>query len=42
MAVVPYDPALEAGSSIEYGVLQPATRQAWLEAAGVMLAPFGR
>jgi hypothetical protein len=39
---VPYDPALEAGASIEYGVLQPATRQAWLEAAGVMLAPFIR
>jgi len=42
VVVVPYDPALEAGASIEYGVLQPATRQAWLEAAGVMLAPFGR
>jgi MinD-like ATPase involved in chromosome partitioning or flagellar assembly len=42
VAVVPYDPALEAGASIEYGVLQPATRQAWLEAAGVMLAPFIR
>jgi MinD-like ATPase involved in chromosome partitioning or flagellar assembly len=42
VAVVPYDPSLEAGASIEYGVLQPATRQAWLEAAGVMLAPFIR
>jgi MinD-like ATPase involved in chromosome partitioning or flagellar assembly len=42
VAVVPYDPALEAGASIEYGVLQPATKQAWLEAAGIMLAPFGR
>jgi MinD-like ATPase involved in chromosome partitioning or flagellar assembly len=42
VAVVPYDPALEAGASIEYGVLQPATRQAWLEAAGLMLAPFIR
>ena len=42
VVVVPYDPALEAGASIEYGVLQPATRQAWLEAAGVMLAPFIR
>jgi MinD-like ATPase involved in chromosome partitioning or flagellar assembly len=42
VVVVPYDPALETGASIEYGVLQPATRQAWLEAAAVMLAPFGR
>jgi MinD-like ATPase involved in chromosome partitioning or flagellar assembly len=42
VAVVPYDPVLEAGASIEYGLLQPATRQAWLEAVGVMLAPFTR
>jgi MinD-like ATPase involved in chromosome partitioning or flagellar assembly len=42
VTVVPYDPALEAGASIEYSVLQPGTRQAWLEAAGIMLAPFIR
>jgi hypothetical protein len=42
VAVVPYDPALEAGASIEYGVLQPGTRQSWLEAASVILAPFIR
>jgi len=42
VVVVPYDPALETGSSIEYGLLQPATRQAWLEAVSVMLAPFTR
>jgi len=42
VAIVPYDPALEAGASIEYGLLQPGTRAAWLEAAGVMLAPFLR
>lgn len=42
VAIVPYDPALEAGASIEYGLLQPSTRAAWLEAAGVMLAPFVR
>jgi MinD-like ATPase involved in chromosome partitioning or flagellar assembly len=42
VSIVPYDPSLEAGSSIEYSMLQPATRQAWLEAAGAMLAPFGR
>ena len=42
VAIVPYDPALEAGASIEYDLLQPSTRQAWLEAAGIMLAPFIR
>jgi MinD-like ATPase involved in chromosome partitioning or flagellar assembly len=42
VAIVPYDPALEAGASIEYGLLQPTTRAAWLEAAGLMLAPFIR
>ncbi|MFI5933430.1 AAA family ATPase [Actinoplanes sp. NPDC051494] len=40
VAVVPYDPALEVGSSIEYGVLQPETKQAWLRAAAVMIEPF--
>ncbi|HET9517524.1 MAG TPA: AAA family ATPase, partial [Actinoplanes sp.] len=40
VAVVPYDPALEVGSSIEYGLLQPETRQAWLRAASVMIEPF--
>ena len=28
------------GSSIEYSVLQPETRQAWLRAASVMIEPF--
>ncbi|MGW0432630.1 ATPase [Micromonospora sp. NPDC003197] len=42
VAVVPYDPALEVGSSIEYGQLQPGTREAWLRAASVMLEPFVR
>jgi MinD-like ATPase involved in chromosome partitioning or flagellar assembly len=40
VAVVPYDPALEVGSSIEYSLLQPETRQAWLRAASVMIEPF--
>ncbi|MEV1289656.1 AAA family ATPase [Micromonospora sp. NPDC049679] len=40
VTVVPYDPALETGSSIEYAQLQPETRQAWLQAASVMLEPF--
>ncbi|MFC0528850.1 MinD/ParA family ATP-binding protein [Phytohabitans kaempferiae] len=42
VAVVPYDPALETGSSIEYNQLQPETRAAWLKAASVMLEPFVR
>ncbi|WP_371686239.1 MinD/ParA family protein, partial [Micromonospora sp. 15K316] len=42
VAVVPYDPALETGSSIEYAQLQPETRHAWLRAASVMLEPFAR
>ncbi|MET0424806.1 MAG: AAA family ATPase [Actinoplanes sp.] len=40
VAIVPYDPALEVGSSIEYQDLQPETRQAWLKAASVMIEPF--
>jgi MinD-like ATPase involved in chromosome partitioning or flagellar assembly len=40
VTVVPYDPALEAGSSIEYGELQTETRQAWLRAASTMVEPF--
>jgi MinD-like ATPase involved in chromosome partitioning or flagellar assembly len=42
VAVVPYDPALETGSSIEYHQLQPETRNAWLQAASIMLEPFAR
>ncbi len=42
VAVVPYDPALEPGSSIEYTALQPVTRRAWLTAAALMLEPFSR
>ena len=40
VVVVPYDPALESGSNIEYHMLQPATRRAWLRAAAVMMDPF--
>jgi MinD-like ATPase involved in chromosome partitioning or flagellar assembly len=42
VAVVPYDPALESGSSIEYGELQPTTRGAWLRASAAILEPFVR
>jgi hypothetical protein len=39
VVVVPYDPALESGSQIEYADLLPATRRAWLRAAAVMMDP---
>lgn len=42
VVVVPYDPALETGSSIDYARLQQNTRHAWLKAAAVMLEPFVR
>ncbi|QSB16359.1 ATPase [Natronosporangium hydrolyticum] len=42
VAVVPYDPALESGSSIEPAMLQPATRQAWLQAAATLIDPLTR
>jgi MinD-like ATPase involved in chromosome partitioning or flagellar assembly len=42
VAIVPYDPALEIGSSIEYPMLAPGTKRAWLRAAAVMLDPFTR
>lgn len=37
VVTVPYDPALESGSSIEPSMLQPATRQAWLLAGATIL-----
>jgi hypothetical protein len=40
VTVVPYDPALEVGSSIEYADLQPETRAAWQRAAATMIEPF--
>jgi hypothetical protein len=42
VAVVPYDPALESGSSIEYPDLQPATKKAWLQASAVIMEQFVR
>jgi MinD-like ATPase involved in chromosome partitioning or flagellar assembly len=42
VAIVPYDPALEIGSSIEYPMLAAGTKRAWLRAAAVMLDPFTR
>jgi MinD-like ATPase involved in chromosome partitioning or flagellar assembly len=40
VAVVPYDPQLENGSNIEYGMLHPSTKRAWLRAVATMLEPF--
>jgi MinD-like ATPase involved in chromosome partitioning or flagellar assembly len=42
VALVPYDPVLENGSSIEYASLQPATKRAWLRAMAVLVEPFTR
>jgi MinD-like ATPase involved in chromosome partitioning or flagellar assembly len=41
VCVVPYDPSLEQGGWIDHTVLQPATREAWLQAAAVIVEPFG-
>ncbi|MBA3488737.1 MAG: AAA family ATPase [Longispora sp.] len=40
VAVVPYDPALETGSLIDYASLRPETRMAWLKAAATVSARF--
>jgi MinD-like ATPase involved in chromosome partitioning or flagellar assembly len=42
VAVVPYDAALETGSSIEYQQLQAETRRSWLKATSIILEPFAR
>jgi MinD-like ATPase involved in chromosome partitioning or flagellar assembly len=42
VAIVPYDPSLETGSSIEHRQLREETRQAWLRACATMLEPFAR
>ncbi|GAA2609437.1 hypothetical protein GCM10010399_45330 [Dactylosporangium fulvum] len=42
VVVVPYDPALESGSNIEYPMLAPATKRAWLRATAVMMDPYAR
>jgi MinD-like ATPase involved in chromosome partitioning or flagellar assembly len=42
VAVVPYDPSLESGSSIDYRLLQPATKRAWLQAVSVIVESFAR
>ncbi len=41
VCIVPYDPILEQGGWIDHTVLAPATRDAWLEAAAVIMEPFG-
>lgn len=41
VCVVPYDPVLERGGFIDHNALAPATREAWLTAAAVIMEPFG-
>lgn len=41
VCVVPYDPYLERGGWIDHNALAPATREAWLQAAAVIMEPFG-
>lgn len=38
VVTVPFDPSLETGSSIDYGLLQPTTKRAWVTAAATMMA----
>ncbi|MDT4988768.1 MAG: hypothetical protein QOI74_2862 [Micromonosporaceae bacterium] len=42
VAVVPYDPQLENGSNIDYALLHPSTKRAWLRAVAAMVEPFAR
>jgi MinD-like ATPase involved in chromosome partitioning or flagellar assembly len=37
VVTVPFDPSLETGSSIDYGLLQPTTKRAWVTAAAAMM-----
>ncbi len=41
VAVVPYDPSLESGATIDYMALQPASRMAWLRAATAIADGLG-
>jgi len=38
VVTVPFDPSLETGSTIDYGLLQPNTKRAWLTAAAAMMS----
>jgi MinD-like ATPase involved in chromosome partitioning or flagellar assembly len=38
VVTVPFDPSLETGSSIDYGLLQPNTKRAWVTAAAAMMS----
>jgi MinD-like ATPase involved in chromosome partitioning or flagellar assembly len=40
VVTVPFDPSLETGSSIDYGLLQSNTKRAWLTAAAAMMDRF--
>jgi MinD-like ATPase involved in chromosome partitioning or flagellar assembly len=42
VAVIPYDPALESGSTIAFSQVSDETRRAWLDAAAMLVAGWGR
>ena len=42
VAVIPYDPALESGSTIAFSQVSEVTRRAWLDAAVALVQGWGR
>lgn len=42
VAVIPYDPALESGSTIVFSQIADATRRAWLDACAALVQGWGR
>ena len=42
VAVIPYDPALESGSTIVFSQIADATRRAWLDASAALVQGWGR
>ncbi|MFG1923767.1 MinD/ParA family protein [Cryptosporangium sp. NPDC048952] len=42
VAVIPYDPALESGSTIAFSKIADATRRAWLDASAALVQGWGR
>ncbi|TQS41750.1 chromosome partitioning ATPase [Cryptosporangium phraense] len=42
VAVIPYDPALESGSTISFSGIAEQTRRAWLDASAALVQGWGR
>jgi MinD-like ATPase involved in chromosome partitioning or flagellar assembly len=42
VAVIPYDPALESGSTIAFSQIADVTRRAWLDASAALVQGWGR